>query len=35
MTYCFVYQMSYEDTIRETSIEIVGDETKSTTTETN
>ena len=25
MTYCFVYQMSYEDTIRETSIEIVGD----------
>ena len=25
MTYCFVYQMSYEDTIRETSIELVGD----------
>ena len=25
MTYCFVYNMSYEDTTRETSIELVGD----------
>ena len=26
LTYCFVHQMSYQDTIRETSIELVGND---------